>query len=230
MAEDPYLTFNGVGATNWHMGLDRADGGSLKISKSGLATHDVGVDPKLTITTNGDVGIGADSPQARLHVSGTPGVDGIMFPDGAVQTTAAPTSGTLNLGPGAFVAGDSNNRLRQDFAFGVRANSGGIYAPVQLPAGATITRMTAYVRDEVGANLEIRLSRKINLELSSNGTGFLFNTSGNSGFFSVTQEGGSIVEADQAYFVRVEVLNGNWPGDDRLAINNIHIEWTMAAQ
>jgi len=229
-AEDPYLTFNGAGATNWHMGLDRADGGSLKISRSGLATDDVGIDPKLTIATNGDVGIGADSPQARLHVSGTPGVDGIMFPDGAVQTTAAPTSGTVNIGPGAFVAGDSDDRLRQNAFGGVFAYNGTIYAPVQLPAGATVTSITAYVRDEVDANLRIRLEKKINLDSNSNGTVFLFDTSGNSGYFSVTQEGGHIIAADRTYFLRVEVLNGNWPGDTTLAINNIHIEWTMAAE
>jgi hypothetical protein len=229
-AEDPYLTFNGAGATNWHMGLDRADGGSLKISRSGLVTDDVGIDPKLTIATNGDVGIGTDSPQARLHVSGTPGVDGIMYPDGAVQITAAPTSGTLNLGPGAFVAGDSNDRLRQNFGAGVFADGGDIYAPVQLPVGATVTSITAYVRDEVDANLSIRLQRKRNLLHDSNGTGIIFDTSGNSGYFSVTQQGNHTVQADQAYFVRVGVLNGNWPGDNTLAINNIQIEWTMAAQ
>jgi hypothetical protein len=229
-AEDPYLTFNGAGATNWHMGLDRADGGSLKISRSGLATDDVGIDPKLTIATNGDVGIGTDSPQARLHVSGTPGVDGIMFPDGAVQTTAAPTSGTLNIGPGAFVAGDSNVRLRQNFTSGVFADSGDIYTPVQLPAGARITSVTAYVRDDVNANLQIRISKKVNLGFGSNGTGIIFDTSGNSGYFSVTQQVDHIVSADQAYFLLVEVLNGNWPGDNTLAVNNIQIEWTLAAE
>ena len=34
------------------------------------------------------VGIGVMNPLARLHVGGTPGVDGIIFPDGSLQTTA----------------------------------------------------------------------------------------------------------------------------------------------
>ncbi len=38
---------------------------------------------------SGDVGIGTTSPQARLHVDGVAGTDGIMFPDGTLQTTAA---------------------------------------------------------------------------------------------------------------------------------------------
>ncbi len=37
----------------------------------------------------GNVGIGQTNPQAKLHIGGTAGVDGIMFPDGTVQTTAA---------------------------------------------------------------------------------------------------------------------------------------------
>ncbi|MBC8232930.1 tail fiber domain-containing protein [bacterium] len=45
------------------------------------------------INNQGSVGIGTESPGAKLHVGGTPGVDGIMFPDGTVQTTAATASG-----------------------------------------------------------------------------------------------------------------------------------------
>ncbi len=43
----------------------------------------------LTVADNGRLGVGVSQPQARLHVGGTAGVDGIMFPDGTVQTTAA---------------------------------------------------------------------------------------------------------------------------------------------
>ena len=38
--------------------------------------------------TTGNVGIGTTSPGAKLHVGSTPGTDGIMFPDGTLQTTA----------------------------------------------------------------------------------------------------------------------------------------------
>jgi hypothetical protein len=34
------------------------------------------------------VGIGTNAPTARLHIGGTPGSDGIRFPDGTLQTTA----------------------------------------------------------------------------------------------------------------------------------------------
>lgn len=43
------------------------------------------------------LGLGTDAPGARLHLGGVPGVDGVMFPDGTLQTTAA----------GTVVGGDS---------------------------------------------------------------------------------------------------------------------------
>ena len=38
-------------------------------------------------------GIGETNPLARLHIGGTPGTDGLMFPDGTLQTTAATGAG-----------------------------------------------------------------------------------------------------------------------------------------
>jgi hypothetical protein len=37
----------------------------------------------------GNVGIGTSTPGARLEIAGEPGVDGILFPDGTLQTTAS---------------------------------------------------------------------------------------------------------------------------------------------
>lgn len=44
---------------------------------------------RMRISPNGNVGLGTSMPEARLHVGGEAGVDGIMFPDGTLQTTAA---------------------------------------------------------------------------------------------------------------------------------------------
>ena len=44
----------------------------------------------------GNVGIGTANPTAKLTIGGTAGVDGIKFPDGTLQTTAATSVGEIN--------------------------------------------------------------------------------------------------------------------------------------
>ncbi|MHC4268860.1 MAG: tail fiber domain-containing protein [Planctomycetota bacterium] len=50
--------------------------------------------PRMLIRNNGNVGIGTANPQAKLHIGGNSGVDGLMFPDGTLQTTAAISGGS----------------------------------------------------------------------------------------------------------------------------------------
>ena len=49
--------------------------------------------PNGLIVDQGNVGIGTPDPSAKLEISGVAGVDGIMFPDGTLQTTASSTKG-----------------------------------------------------------------------------------------------------------------------------------------
>lgn len=46
---------------------------------------------QFLIRAAGGVGINTNSPSAALHVGGTPGADGIKFPDNTLQTTAVPS-------------------------------------------------------------------------------------------------------------------------------------------
>ena len=67
--------------------------------------------PDMCIESNGFVGIRVDSAQARLHIGGVAGVDGIMFPDGSLQTTAAGGGG----GSAWLLAGNGGTSPGSDF-------------------------------------------------------------------------------------------------------------------
>ncbi len=74
----------------------------------------------------GNVGIGQTNPQAKLHIGGTAGVDGIMFPDGTVQTTAY--IGQVQAPPGSQTFDSSGT-------FTVPANVGSITVEVRGGGG-----------------------------------------------------------------------------------------------
>lgn len=74
-----------------------------------LGTTNGGQRSVLTWRNNGNVGIGSNSPDARLTLGGTPGTDGIRFPDATLQTTAFPgrIKGSVNIDPPAIAPGAS---------------------------------------------------------------------------------------------------------------------------
>lgn len=53
-------------------------------------------DNQFLISAAGGVGINTNSPGASLHIGGAAGIDGLMFPDGTLQTTAATGGGEDN--------------------------------------------------------------------------------------------------------------------------------------
>jgi hypothetical protein len=60
------LTFD-VDGTDWYVGIDDTDGDKLKIGTG----YVVGSDPRMTVQSNGNVGIGTSSPESTLEVDGT---------------------------------------------------------------------------------------------------------------------------------------------------------------
>lgn len=91
------------------MGVSSATLAPLPIT-FGNATSDVDV----TFQPNGNVGIGTQTPSAKLHVAGAARVDTLRFPDGTSQTTAAAGGGggditAVNSGSGLTGGGTSGD-------------------------------------------------------------------------------------------------------------------------
>ena len=76
----------------------------------------------LTILKNGNTGIGTDTPTQLLHLSGTAGTDGIRFPDGTVQTTAAGIANNNTLDEAYDQGGAGNGRTIEASDGAVRVN------------------------------------------------------------------------------------------------------------
>jgi len=78
----------------------------------------------ITVQDNGYVGIGTSTFNAKLSIGGTPGTDGIRFPDGTLQTSA---------GTGATISAN-NVSFGQ---FGLNTGGGNYSFPVSLSISTT---------------------------------------------------------------------------------------------
>ncbi|MBI4546408.1 MAG: tail fiber domain-containing protein [Ignavibacteriae bacterium] len=68
--------------------------------------------------SSGNVGIGTITPTAKLHIGGTPGIDGIRFPDGSLQTSGGVGSASsVSSATDALVTGDNDNNGSGDVRF-----------------------------------------------------------------------------------------------------------------
>ena len=61
---NPFISFDIAGVNGWSMGIDNQDSEKLKIANS---WYDITSNTRLTITTNGNVGIGTTDPKGSFH-------------------------------------------------------------------------------------------------------------------------------------------------------------------
>jgi hypothetical protein len=65
-AGDPQMKFQVAGTTKFTMGVDNSDADKFKIGTTSVSTT-----ARMTITANGEVGVGTEAPSATLHLNGT---------------------------------------------------------------------------------------------------------------------------------------------------------------
>jgi TolA-binding protein len=66
-AGNPFINYNIDGQTNWSHGIDNSDSDKFKIVNHGYL---LGTNTKLTLQTDGNLGIGTNTPGAKLEISG----------------------------------------------------------------------------------------------------------------------------------------------------------------
>lgn len=80
---DPFFSMDVNGVTGWSMGLDNSDADKLKFANS---WNDPGTNARMTIQTDGNVGIGTTAPSYLLDVNGNTRVNAGLFTQGTAST------------------------------------------------------------------------------------------------------------------------------------------------
>ncbi|MEM7308367.1 MAG: FG-GAP-like repeat-containing protein [Planctomycetota bacterium] len=168
-----------------------ADSGDLRfLTGSGLTLVE-----RMVITSSGEVGIRVKDPTAALDVSGGLRVrdGGIEFADGTVQSTASyyaqPQIHAVGLAD--WIPSGPDAHLDHTLGFGVfktSSTSGDntIYAPLDLPQGAQITKLTSYVRDLSSTSNVNFILRRIDHASSTTEVLAEFQVTGSSGYLSAS--------------------------------------------
>ena len=234
-------------------------GGALAVISNGFVVNSgiAGVDDLILNTGNGNVGIGKSDPATaldvdgtvtakkldvngtatttKLDVNGTATVDAVAFPDGSIQTTAAPSTGVYVVGDGDFVSQDRNKEVVTAFSGGeggtyINDGTGDLVAPVHLPHGATVTQVTFYGYDLHDTNVKITLKRQ---KFYSGGTSvnLASHTSAtNTGEYNAVESSISFATVDNSqytYYVKVTLVGGTWHSAGELAVNAVVIEYSL---
>ena len=102
---DPMVSFNiGNGGFDWTMGVDNSDGDKFKIA-GGTDSHNqnLGTNDKFVIDNVGNIGIGINNPEEKLHVVGSQKISG-----GVATHVSGETLRVSNPGGGALATGASS--------------------------------------------------------------------------------------------------------------------------
>jgi hypothetical protein len=157
--------------------------------------------PRLVVLSNGNVGIGANDPSARLVVSGTLAVDGTTAFTGNVGIGSAPSNAALN------AAGDINTSTRYDIGgTTVLQTPGGQNIFVGPSAGNPTT--TGYEITAVGASA-----------LNANTTGTYNSASGGSALASNTTGSANTATGYSALTFNTTGFQNTATGQGALSLN-----------
>ncbi len=106
---NPYISWDIVGVNGWSMGIDNSDSQKFKISN---AWSEVNANTKVTIATNGNVGIGTTTPAYKLDINGTINATAyylngtaIVSLDGSTSARAAPSAKYIQQSFGIYTNG-----------------------------------------------------------------------------------------------------------------------------
>lgn len=196
-----------------------------------------GTSEVMRLRGDGNVGIGTTVPDEKLHVNGTVKANALAFSDGSVLPTA---KGIYTVGIGDFVASEQpvalsvstgllNNGLGGSYIRSIAGNSTDLLAPVHLPQGAIVTKVTFYGYDLIATtNIAMSLERRPIQSASINVMADHTSNTGAGAYSGVDQtiNNATIDNSQYLYYIRVGMVGGTWHSSGLLAVNAVVIEYT----
>lgn len=177
---------------------------------------------------------GAPVTPLIVHTENYVGVTEVEYPDGSRQTSAPASTGIYVAAAGDFGPAENNHTNEVITAFS--GGLGGTYytsaslhllAPVHIPHGAVVTKVTVYGYDLHGTNIKTTFySSDIHA-----GSQYVISTqtsSTSSGTYTQSETVSKLIDNTlYNYYVRVQLIGGTWHSAGQLAINAVKIEYDM---
>ncbi len=239
---DFYIGNNTLGLS-FGVALDGGGAGASRIWTSGGVEQlylGSNTDGDVLAIRDGFVGVANTNPMVELDVDGDVRVRNMGFAGTGTRSVRVEPDGDLvavedniqylAIPPAAFIT--SNNTDYTLFNGGIHADPGAValWAPVQLPHGATITELQFwYIDATASANLIFSLCQNV---FGTNGCGLLVNQSSSgsvSGYQSLTIDSFTPIEvnnSDRSYFIQISATP-DWIGSSLLLANGVRITYQM---
>ncbi|MEI2739080.1 MAG: hypothetical protein V9F01_09870 [Chitinophagaceae bacterium] len=202
---------------------------------------------QFTVLQNGNVGIGATNPLERLHVVGDILSTSAITAQNIISNVNITATGNVSanaynynspktyyysLSGADFDEVNSGNTIQKEgiSAGGIYmtgANSGsGFVAPVHLPEGSVVTKMTVYFYDLTSTNLTVFLQK--NDVITQMATITSSGTPGETSLIDNTILSPDIYNSGSAYLIYAVPTSGTWPGS-AIILRKVIIEYTLAS-
>lgn len=227
---NPYISLYDL--TDGYRGYLWYNGANIQLGSSFSSGLPVTIAPNQTVSTtfltNGNVGIGTPSPSERLDVIGNAEVSGSV--KGASHIFPSPKTYYYSLSGSDILQKHWADQVERENISGggvyIIGGSGSLTAPLHLPHGATVTKMTVYFLDNSAINLQVTLRR--NSSSSAMASILSSGAPGETSLFDNTINNAVIDNSGSAYTIDLDPIGGPWP-DVSLIVRRIVFDYTISS-